>query len=347
MCGHSDFEAHRGGFESTLVPAEEKYHRRNGLLHCFRISRGAAMLNVQTRFRIPSLSPNPTTIGRDTNRTLPRRQRDLEALRLKAVEAILAGRRPTDVAIDCGISQRCIYKWMASYRLAGAESLLSVRNCGRPPKFTCDLLDRVLDAMEAHDLETGSRTFWTTKAFQDLAENAFGSVLSRSAAQRMLASAGIRASLALSLAPKQGDAQELLRFVMEGGRSAENEIWFGPVAIPQQSSADGSRETNPRLFLISVRAPRAIYFQILRHEAASEDFAGFVEGLVQRSQRQLILIPGVTKDCGNSPQPRWLADLSSRQQQRLVVLHEKQHQHQRPPEKEEARGLFFAAASNL
>lgn len=58
---------------------------------------------------------------------MPRLSEDLETRKLEAVQfALQAGANRRDVARRCGISARCLYKWMERYRRETAESVISV-----------------------------------------------------------------------------------------------------------------------------------------------------------------------------------------------------------------------------
>ena len=223
-----------------------------------------------------------------------RRSIAMEHLRLQAVQAALSGRSSSDVAKEFGLTLRCLYKWLASYRAAGVDSLRSMRAPGRPAKFTAELMDQILDAMERHDVASGKRTLWTSKSLQSFALDTLSCRLSRSGVQRMLARIGIRAN------PVPID------YEVTGACPAFNEVWFGPSTVSWQQ----------RQLIMAVRAPRDIYFQILCGAATAADISHFIEGLLLRSSRQIILIPCRTEPCYQG----CLADLSGRYSSRLILM---------------------------
>ena len=218
----------------------------------------------------------------------------MEHLRLQAVQAALSGRPSIDVAREFGLTLRCLYKWLASYRAAGVESLRSMRAPGRPAKFTSELMDQILDAMAGHDVDCGKRTLWTSKSLQAFALDALGCRLSRSGVQRMLARIGVRAN------------SVPLDYEMAGACPAFNEVWFGPSTV----------ECQQRHIVMAVRAPRDIYFQILSGAATAADISYFVESLLLRSNRQIILVACETEPCYQD----CLGDLSGRYRSRLILM---------------------------
>jgi len=55
-----------------------------------------------------------------------------EALRRKAVEDVLAGRKQIDVAMSLGVTRQAVSKWLKAFREGGADAL-KARKRGRPP----------------------------------------------------------------------------------------------------------------------------------------------------------------------------------------------------------------------
>ena len=62
--------------------------------------------------------------------------KSLEILRLRAVDQMLAGTRPQDVASALGLARATVYGWLASYRAGGRQALLARSAPGRPPNLS-------------------------------------------------------------------------------------------------------------------------------------------------------------------------------------------------------------------
>ena len=59
----------------------------------------------------------------------------LEAIRIRAVQQVQAGESPEAVIGALGFSSRCIYSWLAMYRVGGWDALKAKRIPGRPKKL--------------------------------------------------------------------------------------------------------------------------------------------------------------------------------------------------------------------
>ncbi len=60
----------------------------------------------------------------------------LEVLRMRAVQQILDGKKPEDVADALKMNHRTIYRWLEKYHYGGWNALKAKPVPGRPPKLS-------------------------------------------------------------------------------------------------------------------------------------------------------------------------------------------------------------------
>jgi transposase len=119
----------------------------------------------------------------------------LETLRLRAVDQMLAGTRPEELAAALGFSPATVYGWLAAYRHGGRQALLARRAPGRPAKISPAqgrrLLTLITDS-EPREFQLGS-ALWTRALVIQLLRSEFGVSLSGVSVGRMLARMGLSA----------------------------------------------------------------------------------------------------------------------------------------------------------
>jgi transposase len=79
----------------------------------------------------------------------------LEAMRLRAVDAVESGVHPEDVAASLGMGRGRVYGWLAKYREGGREALKARPVPGRPPKLSGEQMRRLYTLIAGADPRTG------------------------------------------------------------------------------------------------------------------------------------------------------------------------------------------------
>lgn len=117
----------------------------------------------------------------------------LEALRLRAVDQVQAGKDPREVSRILGLHEHTVYGWVATAREQGRQALRAKPIPGRPPKLTEAQRARVAElvASKNPDQLQLDFTLWTRDLVQRLIWTEFGVRMSNSAVGRMLHKLGL------------------------------------------------------------------------------------------------------------------------------------------------------------
>ena len=105
----------------------------------------------------------------------------LEAMRLRAVDAVESGVHPEDVAASLGMGRGTVYGWLAKYREGGRDALKARPVPGRPPKLSGEQMRRLYTLIAGADprqLEFGF-ALWTRDMVRTLIRREFRISLSR------------------------------------------------------------------------------------------------------------------------------------------------------------------------
>lgn len=119
--------------------------------------------------------------------------RTLEAIRRRAVAAVLRGEHPEDVAAAIGMRRGTVYNWVALYRAGGDAALLAKPLPGRPAKLTREQMRRVATLVAGTDPRQLHFDFalWTRDMVGELISREFGIQLSASSVGRLLHRLGL------------------------------------------------------------------------------------------------------------------------------------------------------------
>ena len=122
----------------------------------------------------------------------------LEAMRLRAVDAVESGVHPEDVAASLGMGRGTVYGWLAKYREGGRDALKARPVPGRPPKLSGEQMRRLYTLIAGADprqLEFGF-ALWTRDMVRTLIRREFRISLSRGQRRAAAAHPGVVAAAA-------------------------------------------------------------------------------------------------------------------------------------------------------
>ena len=100
---------------------------------------------------------------------------ELERRRVRAIQLLLAGHQPVEVARLVGVDRRSVRRWNRSYREAGDEGLRAKPAPGRPPKLDArarQRLERLL--LEGAGAAGFPTDLWTCPRVAQLIRQRFG-----------------------------------------------------------------------------------------------------------------------------------------------------------------------------
>src|ERR687890_1634261 len=117
----------------------------------------------------------------------------LEAMRLRAVDAVESGVHPEDVAAALGMGRGTVYGWLAKYREGGKDALRARPVPGRAPKLSGEQMRRLYTLITGADprqLEF-EFTLWTREMVRELIRREFRVSLSAVSVGRLLRTLGL------------------------------------------------------------------------------------------------------------------------------------------------------------
>jgi len=117
----------------------------------------------------------------------------LEAMRLRAVDAVESGVHPEDVAASLGMARGTVYGWLARYREGGKDALRARPVPGRPPKLSEEQMRRLYALIVGADPRQLEFEFalWTGRWCAGLIRREFHVALSAVSVGRLLRTLGL------------------------------------------------------------------------------------------------------------------------------------------------------------
>ena len=116
----------------------------------------------------------------------------LEAIRKRAVQQVLDGKKPEDVADAYGMNHRTIYRWLEKYHYGGWDALKAKPIPGRPPKLTASQMKWLANLVREKDPRQLSFPFalWTLSMVREVIRRELGIHLSEVSVGRILKTLG-------------------------------------------------------------------------------------------------------------------------------------------------------------
>ncbi|MGH9626540.1 MAG: IS630 family transposase, partial [Bryobacteraceae bacterium] len=236
----------------------------------------------------------------------------LEAIRIRAVQQVQAGESPEVVIRALGFSSRCIYSWLAMYRMGGWDALKAKRIVGRPKKLSARDLQWVYRTVTGKNpLQLGFPfALWTRAMIQNLIRKRSGVRLSLVSVGRLLAQLGLTCQKPLWRAYQQDGSrvEQWLRReyprIRVLAKREKAQIFFQDESGVRSDFHSGStwavqgetpivRVTGQRfsLNMISAVSPRgALRFMVVKGGVGAKVFITFLKRLIHGQRRPMFLI---------------------------------------------------------
>jgi transposase len=142
--------------------------------------------------------------------------RTLEAIRVRAVQAVQAGQSPEKVIAALGMTRVVIYRWLAAYNAGGWEALQAKKLFGRPPKLETKQVRWIYRTVVGKNPLQLKFEFalWTREMIRDLIKRKFGISMSAVSVGRLLARLGLTCQRPLFRAYQQ-DAEAVNQWMKQ------------------------------------------------------------------------------------------------------------------------------------
>lgn len=117
----------------------------------------------------------------------------LEAIRIRAVQAVQAGQSPEQVIVAFGMTRAIIYRWLAAFNAGGWQALQAKKLFGRPPKLSASSVRWIYRTVVGKNPLQLKFEFalWTREMIRDLIKRQFGISMSVVSVGRLLAKLGL------------------------------------------------------------------------------------------------------------------------------------------------------------
>lgn len=235
-----------------------------------------------------------------------------EAIRKLAIQRILAGESPEQVAKVLGFHRSSIYIWMQRHQRGGIDGLKTVPLSGRPPKLTKAQEKKVFDIVTSKNPMQLKFPFalWTRAMVTELIRDQFGIEMSEVNVGRLLHKLGLTPQRPLRRAYQQ-NPQRVQRWLNEeypaikaAAKRDKATIYFGDEAGVRSDYHSGTtwalkgqtpiiRTSGSRhsLNMISaISAKGAMRFMTVKGRVNADRFIEFLERLIKNVPSPIYLI---------------------------------------------------------
>jgi transposase len=236
----------------------------------------------------------------------------LEAIRIRAVQAVQSGRSPEDVIAALGMTRGCIYKWLAIFNNGGIDALRGKKLFGRPTKLTAQQISWVYKTIVGKNPLQLKFEFalWTREMIRTVIKQRFGIGMSVVSVGRLLAKLGLTCQRPLFRAyqqdPEAVDAWMKNEFpkIAARAKAERAQVFFADEAGIRSDYHTGTtwaprgqtpkvKSTGARfgLNMISAISRTGIMrFMVTECSVGADVFCQFIDRLAYKSRKKIFLI---------------------------------------------------------
>lgn len=236
----------------------------------------------------------------------------LEAIRIRAVEQVLAGANADDVIAALGMHRSNIFRWLQAYHAGGWEALKARAITGRPSKLDARQMQWLYRTIVGKNpMQLGFLfALWTREMIRELVLKKYGVRLALSTVGRILRDLGLSCQRPLYRAFEQNPGlvqawlDEEFPKIREEAKRLKAQVFFGDEAGLRSDFHAGTTwgkkgetpvvtSTGKRhsLNMISAISPRGdLRFMVVKGCVGAKVFIGFLKRLIQGATRPVFLI---------------------------------------------------------
>jgi transposase len=236
----------------------------------------------------------------------------LEAIRIRAVQAVQSGQSPETVIAALGMTRRIIYKWLAAFNAGGYQSLHAKKLFGRPPKLSevqIRWIYRTVTGKNPLQLRF-EFALWTREMIRDIIKRKYGIPMSVVSVGRLLAKLGLTCQRPLFRAYQQ-DPEAVDQWmhnefpkIAARAKAEHAEVFFAdeagirsdyhagttwaPRGQTPKVSATGARFGLNMVSAISRKG--SMKFMVTKETVSAEVFCDFINRLIHNHRNRIYLV---------------------------------------------------------
>jgi len=236
----------------------------------------------------------------------------LEEMRRLAVSRVLAGETQRAVAASLQVHHGAVWKWVKTYRTAGADGLASTKSSGRPSTLTEKQRARLRAIVIGKSpLQLGfAFALWTVPAVRAVIEKKFGVVLHDTSVSRLLRGMGLSPQKPVRRAFQRDDEQcmrwtteDFPRVVKFVKRKQATLLFLDETGVHEDAPVGttwAERGKRPvvrvsgarrRANVISAVSPRGrLWFRCFRGTLTAQGFITFLEAMLHDIRGYVVLV---------------------------------------------------------